>query len=405
MILIISATFPPEPVVAASLSKDLAKALALNYSVTVITPRPSRPLGFLFREIAGDNSEFEHVVLDSFTCPESRTAGRIRESFSFGKYASDYIIKNREKIQCCYVSAWPLFAQYLIIKTLKRYSIPSIVHIQDIYPEAYSNKIPLLGNLIRFLLVPLDNYILKHSSEVVAISKNMCDTFIRTRRIPEAKIKIVQNWQNEDEFLKIDDSKVSDYEKKITGKPFIFMYMGNIGPVAGCDFIIRSFNSADIQGAKLILAGNGAAKNQCIRLAESYNNRDIEFWEVPSGHVPAVQKIANVMLLPVRSGSAMSSVPSKLPAYMFSKKPVIACVDPHSDTEMAVKEANCGWIVKPEDIDELARVMRLVSSTSKYVLIKYGENGFKYALNNYSIKNNLRKLISVVINKAGTENE
>jgi glycosyltransferase involved in cell wall biosynthesis len=92
----------------------------------------------------------------------------------------------------------------------------------------------------------------------------------------------------------------------------------------------------------------------------------------------------------------MSSVPSKLPAYMFSKKPVIACVDKNSDSEIAVREANCGWVVDPENVDELAAIMRMVSSINQDVLLKHGENGFKYAINNYSMKNNLQKLVSVI---------
>jgi glycosyltransferase involved in cell wall biosynthesis len=403
MILLISANFPPEPVVAASLSNDLAKTLAVEHIVRVITPKPSRPHGFLFREIKDRDREFEHIVLDSFTCPKSRVAGRVLESYSFGKNVAEHIKKDRDEIECCYVSAWPLFAQYIIVRTLKKYSIPSVIHIQDIYPESLSNKIPFFGNLIRILLFPIDKYVLNHSSKVIAISRNMCNTFVRTRGIPEAKIRIVPNWQNEEEFLKDDESKVSDYAKKISGEPFIFMYMGNIGPVAGCDFLIRSFEKANIKDSLLILAGDGAGKNQCIRLAESYNNLNILFWNVPWGHVPAVQKIANVMLLPVRRGSAMTSIPSKLPAYMFSKKPVIACVDKNSDTEIAVREANCGWVVDPENVDELVAIMRMVSTISQDVLHNYGENGFKYSINNYSLKNNLQKLVSVIIETANNK--
>jgi glycosyltransferase involved in cell wall biosynthesis len=397
MILLISATFPPEPVVAASLVKDLAETLTKDQRVTVISPKPTRPLGFMFSEITSSGRKFEHIVLNSFTYPKSKILGRFRESYSFGKHSSKYIIMNRKEIQCCYISAWPLIGQYLIIKTLRKYSIPSVIHIQDIYPESVCIKLSFLGNLIRLIFMPMDKYILKYSSKVVAISKNMSNTFIKTRGVHEDKIELVQNWKNEEEFIKDDKSIGSDWAKRINGNPFIFMYLGNIGLVAGCDFLIRSFAKADIRDSLMIIAGCGSDKDKCIRLARSYNNVNIEFWDVPNGQVSAVQKISNVMLLPVKRGAAMSSVPSKLPSYMFSKKPVIACVDENSDTKEAVVEAKCGWIVPPENIDKLAAMMRYTASMNREDLTQLGENGYRYALTNYSAKINVQKLASVII--------
>ena len=49
-ILIISCVFPPEPVVSAQMSLDIAEALSKNNDVTVISPRPTRPMDFKFDE-------------------------------------------------------------------------------------------------------------------------------------------------------------------------------------------------------------------------------------------------------------------------------------------------------------------------------------------------------------------
>jgi glycosyltransferase involved in cell wall biosynthesis len=400
MILLISANFPPEPVVAASLSKDLAESLSKKMKVRVLTPKPSRPLGFSFLDVKQTNMDFEHVILDSFTYPKSSIAGRLMESYSLGKHAADHIKKYSDSIQCCYVSTWPLFAQYKIIKTLKRYSIPSVTHIQDIYPESLSKKIPVLGKLINIILWPLDKYILRNSTMVVAISKNMRNTFIKTRGVPGEKIEIIKNWKSEDEFLRLEESKVISWREKIKEGAFVFMYLGNLGPVAGVDLVIRSFAKAGIVNSALVVAGSGQKKKECMRLAESFHFSDIKFWDIPEGEVPAVQKIADVMLLPVRKGAAMSSVPSKLIAYMFSGKPVIACVDKDSDTASDILVADCGWIVPPESIDELADMMRKTAYMDKNVLLNYGENGFKYAIRNYSRQNNLQKLLSVIIETA-----
>ena len=112
--------------------------------------------------------------------------------------------------------------------------------------------------------------------------------------------------------------------------------------------------------------------------------------------VPQIQNKADVMLLPVIKGGAFSSIPSKLPAYMFSKKPIIASVDENSDISNAIKNSNCGWVSKPEDIESLALLMKKVFLLEKKKLNIKGANGFKFAMQNFSKKINLPKLVKII---------
>ena len=85
-ILIVSAVFPPEPVVSASLSYDLALALSINERVIVISPLPSRPFGFEFGKIVVSD-KFKHYQLNSFTCPESKLFGSFLIANGGGHFA------------------------------------------------------------------------------------------------------------------------------------------------------------------------------------------------------------------------------------------------------------------------------------------------------------------------------
>jgi glycosyltransferase involved in cell wall biosynthesis len=175
--------------------------------------------------------------------------------------------------------------------------------------------------------------------------------------------------------------------------------------VAGVDFIIKCFAIAGIQKARLIIAGSGSMKKSCFELASSFKSAHIEFWDVPTGHVAEIQDKADVMLLPVKNGAAMSSIPSKLSAYMFSQKPVISCVEETSDTANAIKRANCGWVVPPENTDQLMRLFRTVITIPESELLFYGKNGFQYALENFSKENNLPKLVNLIHETASNGNE
>lgn len=391
-ILIISAVFPPEPVVSSKLSFDLAIELSKSFNVVVISPYPSRPFGFQFEE-KSKNYNFKHVYMDSFRCPQSNMFGRFKESVSFGLKCAEYIRIHNKEIDKIYSNSWPLFAQFFAIKASKKFGIPFTFHVQDIYPESLSNKIMLFRKPINRFLSPIDRFNLKNSKNIVVISEIMKSYLIKTRKLDPSKFSVVFNWQDEQEFLNLLPSNNS---KELINNSFTFMYLGNVGPVAGIDLLIKAFVLADLKHSKLVIAGSGSKKDDLMKMATGYPNSNIKFCEVPDGMVPQIQNKADVMLLPVIKGGAFSSIPSKLPAYMFSKKPIIASVDENSDISNAIKNSNCGWVSKPEDIESLALLMKKVFLLEKKKLNIKGANGFKFAMQNFSKKINLPKLVKII---------
>lgn len=388
-ILIISAVYPPEPVVSAKLSADLYQALkADGREVKVLHPQPSRPNGFKFDGMMLSNED--EITLPSYTCPQLSLFGRFRESFSFGKKCAKYISEHHQEIACIYANAWPLGSQYRIVKAAKKYGIPVAMHVQDVYPDSLTNKLPLvIGNVLKTILLPMDKYILRNSDKVIAISEKMKAHLVDTRNIDADKVSVVINWQDETDFI--------EYQKTSVHEPhdiFTFMYMGNIGPVAGVDLLIDAFEAAKLNDAKLVIAGSGSMKDTLREKAK--NNKNIEFWDVPNGKVPEIQSKADVMMLPIKKGAASSSIPSKLPAYMFSAKPIIGAMDADSDTASAIREAKCGVIVEPENKVALAQTMKELNAKDCKILHEMGLNGQKYALEYFSKSANLKNLTQVV---------
>ena len=392
-ILIFSAVFPPEPVVSAQLSLDIATELSNNNSVVVLSPKPSRPESFRFKE-TNKILSFKHMVLDSFTCPKSSTWGRLRESYSFGKKCVEYIRKNYSEIDCIYQNSWPLFAQYMIVKAAKRYKIPIITHVQDIYPESFTNKLSIGGGIMNYVLLPIDKFILENSTKVLCISENMRNQLQKSRTISSEKFEVVVNWQDEENFIEFQ--KNNDIIKLVGKTLFTFMYLGNNGPVAGVDFLIRAYHKAQIPRSQLVIAGSGSKTENCKELVRKLGVDNVIFVPVPDGKVPEIQAQSDVMLLPVKRGGAMSSIPSKLPAYMFSAKPIIGSLDLESDTARAINESGSGLVVEPENMNGLINAMRELSSMSKVDLKDKGKSGFEYAMVHFSKKSNLQKVVSII---------
>lgn len=390
--LIISAVFPPEPVVSASLTKDIACELAKKNKVTILCPNPTRPHGFIFeKEI--DFKDYKVVRLNSYTCSASKILGRFRESYSFGKHSYKFITGYHKNIDVIYANSWPLLAQYFTVKAAKKHKIPIIIHVQDVYPESLSGKIPVFSSVLNFILLPIDKYVLQNATRIIAISNKMKNYLSSSRKIESGKIEVVQNWQDEDAFIEFHLSKKKTFSRK---KIFTFMYLGNIGPVAGVDLLIDAFEKGGLKNCRLVIAGSGSMKHSLEEKAKKLKFTNIEFWSVANGKVPEIQDQADVMLLPIKKGAASSSIPSKLPAYMFSKKPIITCVDEDSDTANAINLADCGWVLPPEHISSLSKMMREISSIPSEILIEKGKNGFSYAIEHLSKRNNLEKVVEYI---------
>jgi glycosyltransferase involved in cell wall biosynthesis len=397
-ILIVSAVFPPEPVVSAQISSALAESLyESGEKITVIAPYPSRPYGFEFKDnlnISNSINAFiskdrlECFYLPSYRYAKSGTLGRLKESISFGWACYNFIIKSDVKYDSVYMNTWPVFGQLGVAIACNKKGVPYTIHIMDIYPESMSQRLTLpFRTIVNALLMPIEKYILKKAKRVIAISNKMKEYLVKTRDLNAQKISVVYNWQDESNFIDIPSIAVN--EKKV------FMYLGNIGPVAGIPFLIESFSNLD---AKLIIAGSGSHKDHCIEIANKYQHLDIEFLDVPAGKVAVVQSMADVMLLPIVNGAASTSIPSKLPAYMFSKKPVLVMAEVDSDSSLSVINAQCGWVEDYGNTNKLKNTIDSILKMEDVKLKKMGLAGYNYALENFSKSNNLNKLKMEILN-------
>ncbi len=392
-ILIISGVFYPEPIVSAGLMTDLATELSKDYEVTVLRPKPSRPMGFQIPEYTYSHFPFEVIETDSYVYPASSLIGRGMESYSMGKWCVKYIERYHEEISFIYNAPWNMFGRNMVAKAALKYDIPYITPVQDIYPESISSKLPnikILKKIVNGILLPSNRSLLKSAARIHTISEKMVDYLAKTRGIDKSHFVTIRNWQDERDFVEYANAHLSEND---IDAPFTFMYMGNVGPLAGIEVLFDALRNAQLPKARLVVAGSGSAKQSLMDKAKTYKDCLIEFWDVPTGKVPETQSKADVMCLPVKKGYSISSIPSKLPAYMFSKKPVLASVDSESDTAMCIHNNQAGWVTYPEDICSIANAMKQAYASSNRELQEMGMNGFHFAMENLSKKKNLPRLV------------
>jgi glycosyltransferase involved in cell wall biosynthesis len=392
-VVLVSAVYPPEPVVSARMTADLARALAdQGHEVTVCCPQPSRPMGTDYtalqapKAIVRNEQRVTVVRLPSYAAPEFGFLKRGRESLSLGWHAFRYLASTAGQPDLLYVNSWPLLGQAAMAQYSRRSGARLILHVQDLYPESMLLKLPKVLRLpVHALLRGLDLWTARAAERVVTISEPMRQIYVDDRGLAASRVVTIHNWQDEQLFAQLPPRSGACARFGIPENRFTFLYAGNIGPVAGVDLLIRAFCEAQLPDAQLVVVGGGSAKADCEALAQRLGGENIRFVADPdAGNIPLLQSMAHVCLLPVKRGAALSSIPSKLVAYLFSAKPVLTTADRESDTAKAVTEAGCGWVEQPEDSRQLAVALEKVAAWSAEQLIDMGKRGRAYGLARYS---------------------
>lgn len=374
-ILIVSAVFPPEQVTSAFLNYDLAHELAKEYEVTVLRPYPTRPIGATFESAEVEDKLFKTILVDSYMHPQSELIGRFKESNDFGKKSVKYLEKHHNEIDFVYNDGWQLFGLYRVAKVCKMYGIPYMVPIQDIYPEClFTNKnYPgLLKWMIKTMLLPIDKYYQKHSACVRTISEEMRDYLSETRKVPKDNYLVVNNWQNDSDFLK-------EYPKRVDDGKIVFAYVGSINEHANVDKMIKAFAEADIPNGELRIYGGGNKKDDCVKLVNNQGLKNVVFDMVSRDKVAYVQSQADVLILALPEGNGNLCLPSKMTSYMLSGKPVLASVDEDSSTTRMLAESGAGIAVKPDSIELLKEGFVRYSKLQPAELAAMGDSSKRYA--------------------------
>lgn len=388
-ILIISAVFPPEQVTSAFLNYDLAHELAKKYEVTVLRPYPTRPIGAKFENAEVEDKSFKTILVDSYTHPQSELLGRFRESIDFGGKSASYIKAHHKEIDFVYNDGWQLFGLNIVAKACRKYGISYMVPIQDIYPEClYTNRnYPgILKACINSVLMPIDKYYQKHAACIRTISDEMRDYLAETRGVPKEKYLVVNNWQNDADFLK-------EYPKRKDDGKIIYAYVGSINEHANVDLMIKAFAEAAISNSEFRIYGGGNKKKECVQLVHQLGLSNVTFDFVSRGQIAYVQSQVDVLILALPTGNGNLCLPSKLTSYMLSGKPVLASVDEESSTKRILSSSGAGYAVKPDSLESFIEGFKYFAELKKEKLNEMGASSLHYAKEHLTREINLKLVV------------
>lgn len=402
---VITCVFPPEPVVSSQTSSQVAEGLRdRGYEVEVLAPFPSRPAGKPYqgyqRRLYKRETKINGVkvlrCISSFS-RSSTLLSRFIENISFGiSSALALLIMRRPDV--LYVNTWPLFATGLIVTIARMRRIPTVLSIQDVYPEvlvAQSRLDP--DGLPKKLLEWLDTLVVERVDEVAVISEEFRDIY-RGRGVSDERLHVIPNWVDEKNVNIDSNGDVFRQKLGIPNDAFLAIYGGNVGAAAGTEILVRAFSRFKSNtNMYLCIAGEGSKLEECQRVAQQLGCDRVLFYSPwPVDETSEVLRAADLLMLPTAGHQSFASVPSKLITYMLAARPIIALAQQESSIAHSIHKAKAGWVIPPDDIDELVKVLVTASEMDINELVEKGKAGRTYALDTMTKASCLPGLLSII---------
>jgi colanic acid biosynthesis glycosyl transferase WcaI len=400
-IIVVSCVFPPEPVVSARTSFDVANFLTnMGNSVEVVCPYPSRNNNG--QDVQDENFPFLVKRVFSINSNKHTFFSRFLENISFGLSTFVFIIRQKN-VDVIYTNTWPIFATGLLViaSKIKKYKV--VISVQDLYPESLvaqrriSSNSPIVAMFIFF-----DKWIVKNCEHIIVLSEWFESVYVKSRLVKKSKISVIKNWVKDDDILQIERlSARLDVERYIDHSfdkdDTICIYGGNIGTASGLDEFIEFIPKINIR-VKFIFAGDGSLVSELRRLVgeKKMNDRVFFISPWPGEMTSLVLSAADILLLPTAKDQEFSSVPSKLITYMLASRPIMLIANCESEIAKELKKAQCGLVISDRSSEIVTNRFSEFLQKNDKMKEKMGLCGRQYAKNNYSHELSVNKIYSLL---------
>jgi colanic acid biosynthesis glycosyl transferase WcaI len=358
---VVSQWYPPEP---AYLPSNVAEELAARgHEVRVLTGFPNYPDGRLYpgyRQRWGHRSVAGGVTTRRVPVYPSHDASGVRRAanyLSFAATSAVAAVRFLAEVDVLYVYLTPatVFAAPALLHALRR--IPSVIHVQDVWPESVtcSSMAPrgLAGRLTGRALHTAMRWMYRCAASIAVIAPSMRELVIE-RGASAAKVRVVLNWADEDLFHPVGPTDAARGQIGHRDRCTI-MYAGAMGPFQNIADSVRAAAAVEHTGqVDLVLVGSGVEEAPARALSNELGATNVRFLgRRPASEMAALYGAADYQLVTLRDLPIFrGTIPSKLPAALSCGSPVVVSVP--GDCADLVERGGLGLACPPDDWRALA---------------------------------------------------
>jgi len=314
---------------------------------------------------------------------------RLFHLLSFALSSLPVVLKERSKHPDFVFSVAPaLFSAPLSAFPGRNQKKKNWLHIQDFEVDAALNlgilsRIPIVERLAHLWEIK----VFQKFGTISTISGSMINN-LKNRQIEEDSIYYFPNWIDPNAIFPLIGKNHFRQTLGLTPADIVVLYSGSIGQKQGIETLVEVAGIlAKHRQIHIVICGEGPAKSELLKLGQGFEN--LHFLPIqPHDSLNELLNMADIHVLPQKSGAADLVMPSKLLGMLASGRPVIVSCPIKSELYEIVSQV--GITVPPEEPILLAREISKLAfdETSRN---KYGALGRSLVSERYSMEKILGK--------------
>ena len=251
---------------------------------------------------------------------------------------------------------------------------PLVFNIQDVFPDAAIQTGAISNKKIIAAAKWLERVSYRRSDAVVLLSQDLRTNIAnKIDAKHHHRLHVIPNFV--DTVAITPQDRMTNYRSELgIGEQLVVMYAGNVGFSQSLNLVVEA--AAKFPEVAFVVNGDGAARKKlqedCAELANVYFG-DYQ----PIERLSEVLATGDIHLVPLRTGLAAVSVPSKSYSILAAGRPMLAAIDLNTEIPNMLQQSGAGIAVEPDNAPAFIEALgRLVNNRDQ--LSEMGANGRKW---------------------------
>ena len=229
--------------------------------------------------------------------------------------------------------------------------------VHDVYPNVLAAAgLIRRSSVLYWVLERVSGWLARSATRVILLGRDM-EVLFRGKGCRVERLTVIPNWA-ESAVIPVLPKRGNQWLAELGYQDeFVMLYAGNSGRTHDLDVIIDAARLLRTeQGLRFLIAGFGRRLEELRGAVENEGLTNVSIVPFAFPRKDQVQTLSagDVALISFVPGMAGVSVPSRMYNIMAAGRPIIGVTDAESELAQVIREEAIGWVVKPGDARGLA---------------------------------------------------
>ena len=242
-----------------------------------------------------------------------------------------------------------------------------VFNIQDIFPDAAAQTGAITNKQILRVARWFERLSYERSDAVVLLSEDLKQN-VAAKLSTEFhnRLHVIPNFV--DTSAIVPGNRMTSYRRELgIDDRVIVMYAGNVGFSQSLELVLAAARS--MPHIAFVINGDGAARKSLQDEVKSKDIDNVYFADYqPIERLSEVLASGDIHVVPLKTGLASVSVPSKMYSILSAGRPVVAAIDAGTESPRTLAESGAGIAVAPDnEVEFVSALQILISDGAKRV--------------------------------------